>query len=45
MRELKWSDVQVTQFTLDIYDQLLADVREQEERERVEEVAEGGDVA
>ena len=37
MRETKWSDAQIIQFTLDIYDQLLADVREQDERERSEE--------
>jgi hypothetical protein len=41
MRELKWSDTQIIQFTLDIYDQLLADVREQDEREQAEEKRKG----
>ena len=45
MREVKWSDAQIIQFTLDIYDQLLADVREQDEREQAKKITEGGDVA
>ena len=45
MRESKWSDTQIIQFALDIYDQLLADVREQDEREQTQEITEGGDVA